>query len=266
MRICLLMVALVLLVARPALANDYEQWLNGATAIRLPSEGEWRVLLGVGGGYAPNYSGSDEYEAVSLPLIDIEWRGAVFLSTQRGLGYNMVRKRDTMAGPRLTYDLGRKSADSAALAGLPDIKSSPELGLFFKHFSGPWRFTGDIRMGLTDTGHNGVTGSFGTAVGGRISERTNLFLGADLRWGGSDYMNAYYGVSANASNTTLVPFSASAGVRDISGFATVIYLFSPQLYLSAEGRLQLLVSTAAESPVTKSSELLFFGTTLGYMF
>ena len=62
------------------------------------------------------------------------------------------------------------------------------------------------------------------------------------------------------------PFSASAGVRDISGFATVIYLFSPQLYLSAEGRLQLLVSTAAESPVTKSSELLFFGTTLGYMF
>ncbi|HJM50457.1 MAG TPA: MipA/OmpV family protein [Alphaproteobacteria bacterium] len=266
MRICLLMVALVLFVARPAVADDYEQWLNGATAIRLPSEGEWRVLLGAGGGFAPNYPGSDEYEVVALPLIDIEWRGAVFLSTQRGLGYNMVRKRDTMAGPRLTWDRGRNSADNATLSGLPDIKASPELGLFFKHFSGPWRFTGDIRMGLTDKGNNGVSGSFGTALGGRLSERASLFLGADLRWGGSDYMNAYYGVSASNSATNLATFSASAGIRDISAFATAVYLFSPQLYLAAEGRLQMIVSTAAESPLTKASELLFVGTTVGYLF
>ncbi len=266
MRICLLSVALVLLLVRPALAADYEQWLNGATAIRLPSEGEWRVLMGAGGGYAPSYAGSDEYEAVALPLIDVEWRGAVFLSTQRGLGYNMVRKRDTVAGPRLTLDQGRKSADSATLTGMPDIKSSPELGFFFKHFSGPWRFTGDIRMGLTDAGHNGVTGSFGTAVGGRVSERANLFLGADLRWGSTDYMNSYYGVSASNSSTTLSTFDASAGLRDLSAFATVVYLFNRQLYLSAEGRLQMIVGPAGESPVTKASELLFIGSTVGYLF
>ena len=54
------------------------------------------------GRLAPEYPGSKDYELVGLPMVDIEWRDTVFLSTQRGFGAYFRTTRQFRAGARLT--------------------------------------------------------------------------------------------------------------------------------------------------------------------
>ena len=77
---------------------------------------------------APEYQGSDTNEVKPLPLVDIDYMGKVYASTQRGIGYNIWRTRTVRAGPRLTWDFGRDSSDHAPLASLPDVDPALELG------------------------------------------------------------------------------------------------------------------------------------------
>ena len=61
-----------------------ESYLAGATSILPNRRKAWNFNLGIGVGTAPEYIGGKDYEPVVLPLIDIDWRGRVFASTQRG--------------------------------------------------------------------------------------------------------------------------------------------------------------------------------------
>ena len=247
-------------LARPAAAANVEWWesyLAGATAILGgPADSDWRINIGASVAFAPDYPGSTEYEAVPLPLIDIEWRGSYFLSTQRGLGVVLFRTGLFRAGTRLTYDRGRKSSENARLSGLRDIESSIEGGAFFEYYRKNWRFAGDIRKGITD-GHQGIVASGSAAVGGRFSDNTNLILGAETHYADSTYMNAYFGRGS---------FIAESGVRDIGGFMNFVYMLTPQAYLALDSRVSLLLGDAAGSPLSVDDVQYFLGSVVRYRF
>ena len=175
------------LVPVPSQAQqDYEEWLSGAMSTRLGTDSEWRVVMGAGAGMAPEYMGADDYEGKPLPLVDIEWRGTYFASTQRGLGINILRQRSTRAGPRFTFDFGRDSSDAVVLAGLPKVDQTVEFGVFAQHFTRAWRFEADLRMGLN--GHEGIIGSIDVGLGGALADRTSLIIGANIHAADETYM------------------------------------------------------------------------------
>ena len=183
-------------------------------------------------GSAPEYIGGKDYEPVVLPLIDIDWRGRAFASTQRGLGFSFFRSNSGFRmGTRLTYDLGRDSSDDPFLRGLRDIDPGPEAGLFFDNYSGPWRISADLRKGLVSKGHNGILGSLLVAFGGKLNQRASLILGASVTGGDAKYNNAYFGVTGSAAG--LAPFTATSGLRDAGTQINFIYLFSERVYATA---------------------------------
>ena len=261
-------VVLLALAATPAAASGtswgLEAWLSGATAVTTPTDRQWKGNFGVGTGVAPDYLGSADYEGVILPLVDIEWRGRYFLTTQRGLGVNLFRDRTLRAGPRITYDLGRDSGDNPFLAGLTDVDPSLEAGFFFELYRGNWRYTGDLRNGITD-GHDGLLGSFGVAVGGRISERASLIFGGDLTWMDSDYVQAYFGVLAGQAASGRPAFEGTAGVRDVSGRGTLVYNINPTIYVSLDARVNWFIEPV-DSPLVQDPYQFFGGAILGYRF
>ena len=245
---------------------DLEAWTFGSTATRIENNSEWKVNLGGGLGFGPDYVGSDDYTGHVLPVFDIEWRGAYFLSSQRGLGLNVVRRRQTKAGPRLTWSAGRDPSDNTDLSGMTDLSSSIEAGIFFQHYNGPWRLEGDIRYGLNSSGHHGVVGNASLALGGRLSEDSSLIIGGFASFGSATYMAANFGVASAEATTGRAVYTPTAGFKDIGGFATIVYNLNKNIYLTIDGRGTLLMEQAANSPLVKASDQYYVGSTIGYRF
>lgn len=242
-----LLVALLLAVcSRPGLARDYETWLQGGAAVRGVSSGNWSGNVAAGFGVVPDYFGAADASVEPLPLIDLEWRGALFASTQRGLGWNVVRGNETLIGPRLTIDWGRKASDSPRLAGTNDVKRSLEAGVFAVRYLGPWRFDGDIRQGLSG-GHEGLHTRVGVAHGSRIAPATSIILGASTHFAGKKYSLAYFG--ANTS-----------GFTDLTATLNFVHEFGRGMYASLGGGTALLLGNAKAASFAK--EYSAFGTVL----
>lgn len=258
--------------AGPALAanvgstRSYESQVSGATdtAVEFFNDSDWRGLIGGGAGITPEFIGSDDYELSAIPLFDIEWRGAYFAGTERGLGLNFIRRNNLKFGPRFTFDRGRDSSDSTFLNGLPDVDPSIEFGVFLETLSGPWRFKGDLRQGITD-GHEGFVASVDLAIGGRLNDRANLVIGGVAHYAGEDYMKAYFDVTvAGAGRNT---FSVDGGsFSDIGAYGTLVYNFSDRVFVSTTLRGALLLGDAADSSISQSDGQYFLGAVFGYRF
>ena len=245
--------------------RSYESQLSGATdtAVDFSRSNDWSGTLGGGIGLNPEFIGSDDYEFSALPLFDLEWRGAYFASTQRGVGLNFYRRPGLKMGPRLTYDRGRESSESKFLAGLPDIDGAVEIGAFLETVNGPWRFKGDFRKGLG--GHEGFVASLDLAIGGRLDHGANLILGATTHYASKDYMKSYFD-STVISTSRPVFASDGGGFSDIGGYATIVRNVTDRIFISGMIRGTLLIGDAADSPISQSDGQYFFGTILGYRF
>ena len=230
------------------------------------SDNQLTGIVGGGFGAAPEYIGSADYRPVFLPLIDLEWRGAYFLSTQRGLGLNFIRRRTVRAGPRLTLDPGRDSSDNSFLTGLADINPSIEAGVFFEGFSGAWRLKGDFREGLQGSGHNGLVGTIDLGLGGRLDERTNLILGGTVHWTGSTYAQAVFGVPAAQATGSRAAFNGTSGFTDVGVYANMVYNVNQRVFQTGLARVTALVGSAADSPLSQSDQQYFAGALIAYRF
>ena len=256
------------LTAAPAAAGgfrpyDLERWLASATAIHIERPGRLDANSGLGLAIAPEYRGAKDLTVALLPLVDVEWRGKVFLSTQRGVGYNWISQSNLKLGPRLTLDVGRGSAVSSRLSGQPNVNPGPELGLFIDYFAGSWRLRGDLRHGVI-SGHEGFLVNLDLSFGGRLSERSSLIIGADLHWVGSNYADAYF--SVRRATARAAPFAADSGFRDIGFHASLIYDLTKAVYVSIDGLASTLLGDAADSPISERSAQFFVGTVVGLRF
>ena len=234
--------------------NDWELWTSAANAV-LPAkrgaEEPFRINLAVGAAVVPDFLGSDNITTRALTLIDVNYAGTLFLSTQQGVGWNMWRKRTVRAGPRITFDLGRQAADSPSLIGLPDIKTGTEIGLFVEKFMASWRFKGDIRKEISG-GHGGLLINGEAAWGNRWSKNATLILGMRTTYMDDTYAGSYFTVLAANTGTGRPAYAAAAGFRDINGFAQVVYDFTQAIYVATELRGTMLLSQAADSPITET--------------
>ena len=266
-----LVATLVMVGATTALAanvggtRSYENQLSGATdtAVDFLRRNDWSGVVGGGIGLSPEFIGSNDYESSALPLFDVEWRGAYFASTQRGVGLNFYRRSGLKIGPRLTYDRGRESSESIHLAGLPDVDGALEIGAFLDAINGPWRFRGDLRKGLG--GHDGLVVSLDLAIGGRLNDRANMILGATTHYASKDYMKAYFDNTVLATARSIFA-TDGGGFSDIGGYATIVHNFTDHLFISGVLRGTLFIGDAALSPISQTNGQYFVGTIFGYRF
>jgi len=249
--------------------NDWELWASTGTAV-LPAKrgrtGPFRINVAGGAVAAPEYLGSDSIEIKPLPLLDVSYKGALFLSTQQGIGWNAWRKRTLRAGPRLTFDFGRDAADSPSLAGLPTIEFGTELGLFMEIFVASWRFKADIRKEVAG-GHGGLLLNGEAAWGSRWSKNASMILGARLTYMDETYANSYFGISTAASAASgKTAYSPTGGFRDANGFVQIIYDFNQAFYVATEFRATMLLDQASNSPITEVDAFVTGTVLIGYRF
>ncbi len=233
----LLLALIVALTAAPAAAQDYEQLMAAANAMRWQSVNPWKVNLAVGIGVAGTYQYSRDDQVVLLPLVDAEWRERFFFSTQRGVGYNWIRNDTTVGGPRVTFDWGRDRSDDDALGNTEDIEPAAELGFFWLRYAGAWRFNADIKYALGS--HGGIHGALGLARGNKLADNASLFVGLETHYASKKYNFAYFEAGDH-------------GFNDITPYLSLVRDLRNGGYVAVDGRFSIIIGPADTSNLTTS--------------
>lgn len=244
--------------------SDIAEEIDEAPGYEDPKDSarKWALSLGVVGGYAPDYEGSDDYEFGAAPNITASWRDLIFYKG-KSLGANLIRMKNLKAGPILSWNSGRDEDDNSKLDGLGDVDSSIEAGGFISYRMKPLRFRLEARQDV-NSGHEGalVELSGGT---GLPFEKPLVFVSLGTTWASDDYMESFFGIDSGQSTASgLKEYNADAGIKDVNIGLTAGYSITPRWRVGGKLEYKRLVGDAADSPIVDDEDQFLVGLTLSY--
>ncbi len=237
-------------------------------------DAEWKVSLGAGTLFKPDYEGSDEYEADPLPDISVSYRDIVFLRgttlSANLLTFDALRPEGVIqVGPMVRYRFGRDQDDNDALRGLGDVDGSVEAGVFARFRVGPWSTGLNLVQDIAG-GHEGMLGEAFVAHDVPLSDRLRANLRGSVSWADDDYMQSYFGISsAQAARSGRAPFDADSGFKDIGLTLGLEYELSADWGVGGRIGYSRLLNDAADSPLVDgdgSANQFTAGVSLSYRF
>jgi len=229
-------------------------------------EEELLVRLGIIGGAAPGYRGSDEYEFGYAPNVHIVWKDFLFLRGRK-LGVEVLDNGHVYGGAFVRYTGGR-SEDNDGLEGLGDISRTFTSGLYLNFRYQGLRLKSEVRHDFFDEGH-GVLAII--RLGSRVPWKDPLFVvGVETTWASREYMETFFGIStAQSLRSGLPPFKADAGLRDIALTLSSGFKITSQWSISGHFRFRHLLGDAADSPIVSgvgAANTFIVGLGLNYTF
>jgi len=241
---------------------------------------ESQFTTGGGIGAAPDYQGSDDYEAV--PIIVFRWgrgEGRFFEAGPTpdigGLGarFNILGGDEPLVfGPIVNYRERRSDVEEDAVDRLDSVGTSWELGGFFGLSWEGWDLIAQAVHDAAD-GHDGALVSLGGGYAGPLSgnwSKWNFSLRGHGSWASSNYMDSYFGISERDSDDSgLREFDADSGLLDIGGDIGLGRMIFSSWSLTGLFSYARLLNDAEDSPVTDdagSENQFFAGGLLSYHF
>lgn len=209
------------------------------------------AALGVGS--ANDYLGSDERFTGAAPALRLSMGGArYFALTANYASMNLVDHPNLRIGPTGLLRFGRSDVEDQAVASLPEIDPTLELGgsvawetVNPQDVRFRWRFGLDVTQDVLGEHKGSVTSASIRRFFG-IGRATIGALAIAGSYGSGNYMETYFSVGEGEA---LEAFEAGAGLRDLRLQAMVIQPLSRQWSLGAGVQYQRLLGDAADSPI-----------------
>lgn len=210
-------------------------------------QAEFTVLGGVKLG--PAYIGSDSYELKPSAGMELD-----YLRIPGGYQIGSPGPRDYGGGfrPRFSFRyLGDRDTDeNPELAGLDDIETSIEIGAGLGYEARDFRVFADVRNGVI--GHNEWVGEVGADAIARPRDELTLSAGPRFNFGGSDFVDDYFGVTPEeAARSGLPAYDPSSGLVSVGMELSAHYEFTERWGVEGVAAYERLVDDAADSPVVE---------------
>jgi len=249
---------LLSIAARLTLAMPILLFMAG---IALAQEDEhWSGHLMVGGGVAPDYEGSEDYQLIPFAAGKIAYDD-YYLET-RGLGARAnvlpggLLPFGLEFGPVVNWQSGRDDVDNNRVDDLRDIDGTLEMGAFAKISTGDVMLKDDelafeIEF-LSDVGgeHDGTTISFGPSYSFSPVEKLHLGIDLSATYASGNYNDTYFSVDAgNAARSGLSQYDADGGLKDVGVSVNAMYQLTEHWGLIGIAKVTQLVGDAADSPI-----------------
>jgi outer membrane protein len=209
-----------------------------------------RVRIGVGNGFVPDYSGSNNYRNRFLPIIDIRYKDKWSLNNGR-LNVPIYNKNNFEIGPLVNLLLGRDESLNAALDGLGDISTTLEVGGYIRYRYKATLLDANFRQALGSGQGKSIRLTLGQGFY-RNGDFTLAFA-ARAKWLSSTATQTNYGITADQSqNSTfgLPEFQATSGFSEINGNLLGTYQLSKSFRLLGLLSYGRLLGDAADSPLS----------------
>ncbi|MGL4491087.1 MAG: MipA/OmpV family protein, partial [Rhizobiaceae bacterium] len=161
----------------------------------------------------------------------------------------------------IRYDMGRSDVDDSAVALLPEVDGSVELGAFVGAGIPLSMLGADSRSILTarvealkglSGGHEGVTVGASVGVVTQLTDSFTLVSSLSTTYMSEGYASSYFDVSAAGSAASgLSAFDAGSGFRDVGVTVIANYKLNENWSLNGIGSYTRLVGDAADSPIVE---------------
>ena len=223
------------------------------------------ISVGGGIGFAPDYEGSSDYEAVPVPFADVKFGNGMFVKLLGlNLRANLIPDKMWRLGPVYNYRAERDNVDNNRVDRMREVSDANELGIFGGFAYNNWIVSLDF---LADTG-NAYDGWYSKLRGGYnwiINPSWALSIGASTTYADDDYMQTYFGVSGkDAARSGLDRYNADSGIKDVGLDLGLNWIITQSWSAKGIASYTRLVGDADnDSPVVdEGSEDQFFGAAL----
>jgi outer membrane scaffolding protein for murein synthesis (MipA/OmpV family) len=227
---------------------------------------DWSVSVGAGFLVRPEYEGSEHYDFLPLPYIDVRYKNRLTLNPIEGLRYKIIQNHQLSAGVGLAADFGRDEDDDSKLRGLGDIDPTVEGEVFAKYtmdkLSTELNFSHDLAEG-----HEGF--KIEAAMNYVLFASRSFFFSPSVSttYVSENYMDSYFGINPEqARRSQFQTFATDRGLKDASLNVFARYALSPTLSINALASYSRLLGDAADSPITDEDNLFSTGAFLTYTF
>ncbi|MDH3662423.1 MAG: MipA/OmpV family protein [Alphaproteobacteria bacterium] len=230
---------------------------------------EWDLSLGAGVGIAPDYEGSDEYEAVPVLSARLDY-GERFLELRNtALRANILANGIIHAGPVINYRFERDDVDEDAVDDLDDVDDAIELGGFVGFSYQGWLGSITATQDVSD-GHDGYLIALKAGYRAKVLPSLAVTTIASGTYADDDYMDTYFGIDAgDAAASGLDEFDADEGFKDVGLTLNIDYEYGAGWGVTGIVAYTRLLDDAEDSPVVDDvgdENQLFGGVALTYSF
>ncbi|ODN42852.1 MipA/OmpV family protein [Piscirickettsia litoralis] len=255
----------------------------GAQQPQLPAANMWHYSTSIGAGWIPQYSGSKSYKAT--PLVNasakyndyrIALNGSSAL-TGINIAANVIPSKKFHFGPIFVYSFGRDDdTGNAQVNKLTEVDKSLFGGAFasynFYKLMNPY----DKLTLRTDVLHDvgghsqGYVVNLSANYSTPLSKKLFIVTGVSARYGSSDFMESFYGVSTtDAANSGISAYKAGASLQSASVHVTGNYLINKAWSTFVSTGYTRLLGDAKDSSIVKevgTANQFFVGAGVSYRF
>lgn len=224
---------------------------------------DWKVTVGAGAIYMPEYEGSDKFDVNPFPIFSAEFGERVSVDIT-GITVDLYETNGFRVGIKGGYELGRKEDDSDYLRGLGDIDAGGVIGGIVSYDVGPLQAY--AKLDKTIGGSDGLTGT----IGAKASYRYERFIfSADVSgtWADDKHMESYFGItSAQSARSGLAQYDAEVGIKRVDLKASVTYMMTENWLVTGSAGTGFLMGDAKDSPIIKDDVQPFAMLGVAYRF
>ncbi len=225
-----------------------------------PGDGFSGTIVG-GVATVPEYEGSSRQRVIPLVSGEVRWDKRYFAIEGVTARLNVLNSDTFEFGPAADLTFGRRaSTRSAAVRALGVVDDAYQVGAFAAIKAGSLITEGDqLRFSVKATHdvsnvHKGWVGEaavdYRLPVGRRFAVNTQVAM----RFADDRYARTYFSVSpAGAAASSLAPFAAKGGVKDVGVAVTATYALSDRWSLLGYGGYRRLVGDFADSPIVRTA-------------
>jgi len=209
-----------------------------------------KVALGLGVGAAPDYEGSDDYQAVPIPYVNVIWSNHMSINLLGNKAkVNLIPSPIWKGGLIGEYIPERDDVDNDRVDRMETVDTAVMLGGFFGFQYENWSASIEAMSDVAD----GNDGSIIRLNGGYnipIDQTWNLSLGVFSTWADDDYMEAYFGIdAADSARSGLSTFDADSGIKDVGLNLAATFKPWEQWGFMGLASYKRLLDDAEDSPV-----------------
>ena len=239
-------------------------------AVTEPTEKNLSFKVGLGVAMAPEYEGSEDYEAVAVPLASIVAKNGMSAELIGNvLRANVIPSNTWRFGPLVRYRAERNDVTNDRVDNMKKVDAATELGVYAGFDINHWNFKVDVTHDTSGV-YNGTLAGISLGYTWMMARQCTLTLNGLMSIADDRYMSTYFGVnSANRGTSGFSNYSPDGGIKDLGAALIGGHKFNDQWGLIAALRYTHLVNDADDSPLVQdegSEGQVLFGVLATYSF
>jgi outer membrane protein len=217
-------------------------------------------FVGLGVGYAPDFVGSEDYQAVPVPVGKFSFgsnRFVRFFGAQAEV--NLLDMPNLYVGPALKLRGPRdEDVEDDVIAKMEEFEGGLEGGAFIEYRAkdpnsrNKITYKAKILTDMSDE-YDGTALDLDVMATTELGPKADFLLGVGTTFADEDYMNGYFGVNTEnrgtATTTELPDYKADSGLRDARVTVGALYYYNPNWMFGGTLRYMRLLGDAEDSPI-----------------